>query len=345
MRYPYDKYTITAKYKQKGRLWSKGYHTGTDFVGKEKEVKAICNGTIRVAKYDVDYGYYYSIQSEDNTRILYCHFKTLNFKKGDIIKEGDILGTEGRTGHVTGSHLHLEIRVPPYTSYNTIDPIEYLERGIKMFSWKNEAGIYVIKIPVDKFNIVMWNKAKKTTKIKNYCNAGFFASGKLTTEPMGNLIVNGKVESETINSYGNLANKKLHTLCIDKNNQITLELCKQLERDKYKYAISGLPVTLNSEDVSWKNVCKPQGWTGGELRATKHICISYDNENIYIFGLETTAKQPGTAITQIYKKLKHTGLKNILKLDGGGSFVIDINGKNVDVTSENRRVNNLITFE
>ena len=70
----------------------------------------------------------------------------------------------------------------------------------------------------------------------------------------------------------------------------------------------------------------------------------YDSENIYIFGITTTNKTPGGAITQIWKKLKGYGLSNILLLDGGGSYVIDINGKNVDVTSENRRVNNLITY-
>jgi exopolysaccharide biosynthesis protein len=40
---------------------------------------------------------------------------------------------------------------------------------------------------------------------------------------------------------------------------------------------------------------------------------------------------------------KH-GITDLIKLDGGGSFILDINGKNIAVTNENRRVNNLITF-
>lgn len=343
MRFPYDKYTITCEYKRIGD-WQIGYHTGVDLVGKEKEVKSICDGTVKLIAYSLDaYGNYIQITTEDNHIVMYCHLSKVNVKKGDKITEGQVIGVEGSTGKATGSHLHLEVRVSPFYYGNDIDPIAYIG-GVKMFGYKKESGVHFIKIPVENFKIVEWNKVKKTTAIKNYCNAGFFASGKNTTEPMGNLIIDGVVKSETINSYGNLAGKKLHTIAITKDNAIVLLECNQMLRDTYKYAISGLPVTLDGQDVSWSKVCKPQGWTGGELRPTKHICMGYDSENIYIFGITTTNKTPGGAITQIWKKLKGYGLSNILLLDGGGSYVIDINGKNVDVTSENRRVNNLITY-
>ena len=345
MRYPYDNYTITCLYKKRGKMWSLGYHTGTDFVGEEKQVKAICDGLVRVVAFDKKgYGNYISIQSNDGKRILYCHLEVANVCIGQQVKEGDVIGIEGSTGNSTGSHLHLEIRVSPYTSKSTIDPIEYIEKGIgRMFSYKKEGSIHVIKVPVNKFQIIEWNKGKRTTKIKNYCNAGFFASGKTTTEPMGNLVIKNQIKSETCNSYGNLAGHKLHTLCIDNDNNISIIETDKMSSD-YKYAISGLPVTLNGEDVSWSQVVKPQGWNGDELRPTKHICISHDEENIIIFGITTTRKTPAGAITEIWKKLKPYGLSNILLLDGGGSTVIDVNGTNVFVTDGNRKVNNFITF-
>lgn len=346
MRYPYDNYTITCPYGKKGKLWSLGYHTGTDFVGKEKEVKSICSGIVRVVAYSPkDYGNYVTVQTNDNKRVLYCHLKETKVKTGYPIMEGEVIGIEGNTGNSTGAHLHLEVRVSPYNYKNNIDPVKYIEDANKKFTYENKNGIYTIKTPVDNFKILNWNKAKKTTKVKNYCNGGFFASGKTTTEAMGNLIIDEKVISETINSYGNLARQKLHTICITKDNKIELHICNQLERDKYKYAISGLPVTLDGEDVSWSKVVKPQGWTGGELRATKHICISYDDHYIYIFGISTKASNPASAITEIWKKLKSYNLPNILLLDGGGSYVIDVDGKNVDVTNENRVVHNLLSYD
>lgn len=343
MRYPYDEYTITAPYKKRGKLWKLGYHTGTDFVGVEKEVKAICSGTVRGTFYDPKgYGKYISIQAEDGKRILYCHLDVMNVYKGQQVKEGDVIGIEGSTGNSTGSHLHLEVRVSPYTSKSTIDPIAYIEDTA--VEYLHKGGMHFLIIPVSKFKIQMWNKGKRTTKVKNYCSGGFFAAGPITTEPMGNLVVDGAVESETCSSYGNLAGNKLHTLCIDQAGNVELIETDMMIMPYYRYAISGIPVTLNYEDVSWSKVCVPQGWTGDELRPTKHICITYKDGKIIIIGLETKSKNPGTAITEIWKKLKPYSFKDVLLLDGGGSYIMDVNGINVDVTSGNRKINNIITY-
>lgn len=347
MRYPYNDYVISCPYKKNGKLWKLGYHTGTDFVGKEKQVKAICNGVVRVTAYDPKgYGNYVSIQADDGKRILYCHLEVTSVCIGQRVKEGDVIGIEGSTGNSTGSHLHLEIRKSPYTSKSTIDPIEYIEsNSLDNVEYVNENGLHIVVVPVNKFRIMEWNKGKRTTKVKNYCNGGFFSSGSKTTEAMGNLMIDGKVIVQTSASYGNLAGNKLHTLCIDKNNNVEIIVTDTLVPNQYKYAISGLPVTLDYEDVSWSRVCLPQGWTGDELRASKHICISYKDGNILLFGIETKKKNPASAITEIWQKLKRYNLKDVLLLDGGGSYIIDINGKNVDVTSGDRRVNNFIVYD
>ena len=127
MRYPYNNYKITAEYKQIGDIWGLGYHTGTDFVGREKEVKAITDGVVRVVTYDEKYGNYISIGTNDEKRILYCHLSSTNVVVGQEITEGMIIGIEGDTGNVTGRHLHLEVREAPYTSADTINPIEYIQ--------------------------------------------------------------------------------------------------------------------------------------------------------------------------------------------------------------------------
>ena len=214
-----------------------------------------------------------------------------------------------------------------------------------MAYYKKESGIHIIKIPKQDFKIIEWNKGKRTTSIKNYCNAGFFASGKTTTEAMGNLVINGVVKSETCNSYGNLANNELHTFYIDKNNNIGFEVTDSMQGKGYVYAISGIPVTLDYKDVSWSKVVKKQGWTGGELYNTKHICLAWKEGYVYVIGIQTTTRKGAyDTITEIWKKLRKYKFETVLKLDGGGSTVIDWQGKNVFVTSGNRRVNNLITY-
>ena len=37
---------------------------------------------------------------------LYAHMSVLQVKKGQVVQTGDVLGLSGKTGRVTGPHLH-----------------------------------------------------------------------------------------------------------------------------------------------------------------------------------------------------------------------------------------------
>ena len=39
----------------------------------------------------------------------YCHLNTVRVKKGQLIRQGDIIGTVGKTGRATGPHLHWSV--------------------------------------------------------------------------------------------------------------------------------------------------------------------------------------------------------------------------------------------
>ncbi|GAB3251602.1 hypothetical protein GCM10027448_17050 [Nocardioides dilutus] len=120
-QYPLDSVQLTARFGQYG-LWS-SYHTGLDFNGDSGDpIYSIANGTVTEASYDGAYGNKTVITLDDGTEIWYCHQTSFNVSVGDVVRGGEVIGTVGSTGHVTGSHLHVEVRpgggdpVDPYAA-------------------------------------------------------------------------------------------------------------------------------------------------------------------------------------------------------------------------------------
>lgn len=79
-----------------------GCNTGT-------EIKAAVDGVVEEASNYGDYGKHLKIVNGELTT-LYAHCSELLVKKGDIIKQGQIIAKVGSTGKATGPHLHFEIR-------------------------------------------------------------------------------------------------------------------------------------------------------------------------------------------------------------------------------------------
>jgi murein DD-endopeptidase MepM/ murein hydrolase activator NlpD len=108
-QYPTSSVQLTARFGQYG-LWS-SYHTGLDFNGNTGDpIMAIANGVVISAGYDGAYGNKTVVQLEDGTEIWYCHQNSFGVSVGDNVRGGEVIGTIGSTGHVTGSHLHVEVR-------------------------------------------------------------------------------------------------------------------------------------------------------------------------------------------------------------------------------------------
>jgi murein DD-endopeptidase MepM/ murein hydrolase activator NlpD len=113
---------ITATFGEYG-LWS-SYHTGLDFNGETgDEIHSIANGTITETGYDGSYGNKTVLTLDDGTEIWFCHQTEIFVEPGDTVTAGEVIGTVGTTGHVTGSHLHVEVRpgggdpVDPYPAF------------------------------------------------------------------------------------------------------------------------------------------------------------------------------------------------------------------------------------
>ncbi|MBM7518995.1 M23 family metallopeptidase [Nocardioides nitrophenolicus] len=106
---PLDSYRLTATFGEYG-LWS-SYHTGLDFAAPPgTPIRAVANGTVSSAQFDGAYGNKTVITLDDGTELWFCHQTSFNVSPGDTVRAGEIIGYVGSTGHVTGPHLHLEVR-------------------------------------------------------------------------------------------------------------------------------------------------------------------------------------------------------------------------------------------
>jgi murein DD-endopeptidase MepM/ murein hydrolase activator NlpD len=115
-------YHLTARFGASG-LWS-SIHTGLDFAAPSgTPIYAIASGVITDAGYDGAYGNKTVETLPDGTEIWYCHQSTIGVSVGDKVIQSDQIGTIGSTGHVTGPHVHIEVRpgggdpVDPYPEF------------------------------------------------------------------------------------------------------------------------------------------------------------------------------------------------------------------------------------
>ena len=97
-------------------------HYGVDFAAEEgTEIKAMLDGVVTLAEPDLFYtGGTLIFDHGHGVSTLYMHMKTLGVKKGQKVKQGDVIGTVGSTGRSTGAHLDVrlnwfQVRLDPAT--------------------------------------------------------------------------------------------------------------------------------------------------------------------------------------------------------------------------------------
>ena len=100
-------------------------HYGLDFAADEgTEIKAMLDGIVTIAEPDLFYtGGTLIFDHGHGISTLYMHMKTLLVKKGQKVKQGDVIGTVGSTGRATGAHLDVRLnwfqtRLDPATVLN-----------------------------------------------------------------------------------------------------------------------------------------------------------------------------------------------------------------------------------
>ena len=87
-------------------------HRGTDYVAAiGTPILAAGDGKVIRAGYDKFNGHHVFIKHGEKYTTKYLHFKKRAVKKGDTVKQGQTIGYLGRSGMVTGAHLHYEFLV------------------------------------------------------------------------------------------------------------------------------------------------------------------------------------------------------------------------------------------
>jgi murein DD-endopeptidase MepM/ murein hydrolase activator NlpD len=117
--WPLEKITLTQQFgktSSSGRLYASGTHNGVDFRATDgTKVMAVLSGTVTATgntdlkKSCYSYGKWILIKHPNGLSSLYGHLSSISVSPGDTVVTGDIVGYSGRTGYVTGPHLHLTL--------------------------------------------------------------------------------------------------------------------------------------------------------------------------------------------------------------------------------------------
>ncbi len=86
-------------------------HTGMDFACPPgNPIYATGDGVVVLAKYDHSgYGRHVKIDHGFGYVTRYAHMSRLDVEEGQVVRRGDCIGLSGRSGRITGPHLHYEV--------------------------------------------------------------------------------------------------------------------------------------------------------------------------------------------------------------------------------------------
>jgi murein DD-endopeptidase len=101
----------------------KQFHNGVDFVCPvNTPILSPWKGVISTVFTHPTGGLSFRIRHENGYTTGYCHLKKVLFKKGQIVCPGEVVAYSGKSGRVTGPHLHFTLRKNHQT---LIDPNKF----------------------------------------------------------------------------------------------------------------------------------------------------------------------------------------------------------------------------
>ena len=101
-------------------------HTGVDYAAPTgTPVMSVADGVVTESSYQGAYGNMVVVQHNARQSTVYAHLIRMQVKRGQTIKQGDIIGAVGSTGLSTGPHLHFEFRI----GGRHVDPLTLAQQG------------------------------------------------------------------------------------------------------------------------------------------------------------------------------------------------------------------------
>jgi hypothetical protein len=100
-------------------------HKGLDIgYGYGKPLLAAANGKVIERKYDAQgFGHYILVRHNYGFQTKYAHMQNVYVDAGDVVTQGQVIGTMGSSGLSTGPHLHFEVRI----GTQVVDPERFLD--------------------------------------------------------------------------------------------------------------------------------------------------------------------------------------------------------------------------
>lgn len=115
--------------------WSNHIHKGVDVGGAVGlDVRAVWGGKVIRANWGPSFGNHIVIDTDrlpDGSPgfwVMYAHLSKKRVPIGARVEAGDVIGELGKSGRVTGPHLHLEVQTgPSWRPKNFVDPQKWLD--------------------------------------------------------------------------------------------------------------------------------------------------------------------------------------------------------------------------
>lgn len=115
------------------------FHNGIDLSARQANIYSVLHGTVVISSYDNIIGNYVVV-NHGLYETTYGHLAVRFVKVGDLVRAGTIIGRSGRTGRVTGEHLHFIVKYKG----QSINPLPFL-REILMVNQKEQLTDFLTK--------------------------------------------------------------------------------------------------------------------------------------------------------------------------------------------------------
>lgn len=105
-----------------GQRWGR-LHAGIDIAAPAgKPIRVAASGRVTLMAPTGGYGLYTCVRHRGSISTCYAHQSRFGTAPGALVRQGEVIGYVGNTGHSFGNHLHFEVRI----GGRPVDPMGYL---------------------------------------------------------------------------------------------------------------------------------------------------------------------------------------------------------------------------